>query len=326
MQNRQPPLLTTLAVCALAGGAALAANGAGAADHLDAPGVAADGRTDINDLYAFQSPQDPDNTVLIMTVNPLSGIVSGDSFHPEAEYTFHIDQDGDATADREVTVKFSDVSRTGQRYVVKLDGPAVANGRTGSTTPLRRIGGSVTAGTFEDPFFFDLNGFRDGLNFTGADAFAGADVSAIAIELPSSWVGGNVGIWATTSVDGRQIDRMGRPAINTVLIPSDRKDEFNASQPSNDRAAFGDDVRAAITGLSGGDAAFAAAVTDVLLPDVLTFDTQSSAGFLNGRQLADDVIDAELGLLTKGAVTGDGVNANDVPFLDQFPYLAPANG
>ncbi len=326
MQNRKPPLLTTLAVCALAGGAALAADSAGAADHLDAPGVAADGRTDINDLYAFQSPEDPDKTVVIMTVNPLSGIVSGDSFHPEAEYTFNIDQDGDATADRRITVKFSDVSPTGQRYAVKLDGPAVANGRTGSTTPLRRIGGSVTAGSFEDPFFFDLNGFRNGLNFTGADAFAGADVSAIVIELPSAWVGGNVGIWATTSIDGRQIDRMGRPAINTVLIPSDRKDEFNSSQPSNDRAAFGDDVRAAITGLSGGDAAFATAVTDVLLPDVLTFDTQSSAGFLNGRQLADDVIDAELGLLTKGAVTGDGVNANDVPFLDRFPYLAPANG
>ena len=41
-----------------------------------------------------------------------------------------------------------------------------------------------------------------------------------------------------------------------------------------------------------GDEPFA-----VLLPDVLTFDQSSTDGFLNGRQLADDVIDAELGLL-----------------------------
>ena len=41
-----------------------------AADHLEAPLVQADGRTDINDLYAFQSPEDPSKTVLVMTVNP----------------------------------------------------------------------------------------------------------------------------------------------------------------------------------------------------------------------------------------------------------------
>jgi hypothetical protein len=116
---------------------------------------------------------------------------------------------------------------------------------------------------------------------------------------------------------------MGRPAINTVLIPSNRKDEFNQTAPEQDSASFGDDVRTAITGLSS--AANASALTDILLPDVLTFDTSNSAGFLNGRQLADDVIDAELGLLTEGALTGDGVDMNDVPFLSAFPYLAPAH-
>jgi hypothetical protein len=58
---------------------------------------------------------------------------------------------------------------------------------------------------------------------------------------------------------------------------------------------------------------------------VLTFDTSNASGFLNGRQLANDVIDAELNLLTKGAVTGDGVNGNNVSFLGAFPYLAPPN-
>ena len=42
------------------------------ADHLDAPLVQADGRIDINDVYVFESPSDPNNTVLVMTVNPLA--------------------------------------------------------------------------------------------------------------------------------------------------------------------------------------------------------------------------------------------------------------
>ena len=35
----------------------------GAADHLDAPLVMTDGRQDINDVYAFQSPATATNTV-----------------------------------------------------------------------------------------------------------------------------------------------------------------------------------------------------------------------------------------------------------------------
>lgn len=316
-------LFMALGVAALAGGALLAPGLVGAADHLDAPGVAADGRTDINDLYAFQSPVNPDNTVLVMTVNPFAGMVSGTSFRPGADYTFNIDQDGDAVADVTASVKFTGVTNNGQKFKLTTEGPPLARGVVGEASPVSG-GGWITAGRFDDPFFFDLAGFRDGLNFTGDDSFAGANVSAIVLEVPTSWVGGNVGIWATTRVDGVQIDRMGRPAINTVLIPTGRKDEFNAADPVDDPVRFGDDVRSTIEALSG-DAAFAETLTKILLPDVLTFDTTSSAGFLNGRQLADDVIDAELDLLTKGGISGDGVDANDVPFRTAFPYLAPAH-
>ena len=43
-----------------------------AADHLDAPGLTPPGgsvQTDVTDLYAFQSPTNPDNTVLVLNVN-----------------------------------------------------------------------------------------------------------------------------------------------------------------------------------------------------------------------------------------------------------------
>ena len=51
-------------------------------------------------------------------------------------------------------------------------------------------------------------------------------------------------------------------------------------------------------------------------------------GFPNGRRLSDDVVDIELKVL-EGALTGaktdvftDKVDANDVPFLNTFPYVA----
>jgi hypothetical protein len=58
------------------------------------------------------------------------------------------------------------------------------------------------------------------------------------------------------------------------------------------------------------------------------------AGFPNGRRLADDVTDIELRALAGGTPLtpdfnkapnnqlGDGVNANDTPFLAHFPYVA----
>lgn len=295
-----------------------------AADHLDAPILIGNGQVDINDLYAFQSPTNPNNTVMIMTVNPFAGTMSPREFGTGVDYTFNIDNTGDAVADVRYTASFSPVVGGSQAYTLTKDTLPYAVGTTGDTTATSTSGAIVQASVYDDPFFFDLAGFQNGLMFTGDDFFAGADVSAIVLEVPSSELGTNIGIWATTSDSGGQIDRMGRPAINTVLIPSARKQEFNEAAPANDLAAFGSDVEAAITGLS--DAANASALTPILLPDVLTIDTSNASGFLNGRQLADDVIDAELTLLTASSTPiGDGVDANDQPFLNVFPYLAPAN-
>ena len=66
------------------------------------------------------------------------------------------------------------------------------------------------------------------------------------------------------------------------------------------------------------------ALADALLPDILTFDTSAAAGFLNGRQLADDVIDAELQLITGNSAASDNV-ANDSTFRSAFPYVGVAN-
>lgn len=301
-----------------------------AADHLDAPWVQADPSTDINDLYAFQSPADPNNTVLIMTVSPSAGPSS--EFNPQAEYRFNIDNNGDAEADLVFQFTFLDARgvRNFQpfrfsRYTGSTPVIQITRGERGRTHSDATFAGGVTAAArlFDDPFFFDLDGFNNSFMFTGDDFFEGLNVLGIVLELPSSDLGGpNISVWATTSVNGEVIDRMGRPAINTVLIPSASKNFFNLAPETRQSAQFSAEMQASIEALNGGDSGTAATLTTILLPDVLTFDTSSSAGFLNGRQLDDDVIDAELNLLTNGAVTTDGVDANDVPFNAVFPYLA----
>ena len=300
-----------------------------AADHLDAPAVMDDGRLDINDLYVFVSPERSNRTVMIMTVNPVAGVMSPRTFQPAGRYRFEIDNNGDANPNVVLQIQFGPVKRNRtQRFIVTRNGKMIGKGETGRTSRLRsRGGGLVHCGLFDDPFFFDLNGFNDGFNFTGDDFFAGLNVSAIVIEIPSNRLtrkrNANIGVVARTFRKREVVDRIGRPAINTVLIPSDLKDEFNVTRPVNDLRVFGDTVQASIEALNGGDSTTAAALTEILLPDVLTFDTTNDAGFLNGRQLADDVIDAELDLLTNGAVTTDGVDMNDLPFPGAFPYLAP---
>src|SRR5712691_12333888 len=76
--NRRMLLVAAFAVAA--GALALTAfliqnagpSAARAADHLDAPGLMPPGgsvQSDITDLYAFQSPSNPADTVLVLNVN-----------------------------------------------------------------------------------------------------------------------------------------------------------------------------------------------------------------------------------------------------------------
>jgi hypothetical protein len=262
---------------------------------------------------------------MIMNVNPGAGALSPTTFNQSARYEFHIAYNGQAVTTVFYQLRFGAPDGGGVQTVtlrkVIPGGPTtiLATGMTGTDIPVTG-GGMLRADLFDDPFFFDLNAFLGSYPFceapggdpgsSGDDFFEGLNVSSIVLELPSSAFATNdIGVWARTVLANQQVDRMGRPAINTVFIPSDTKELFNESLPQKDKRQFSEFF---------GD--FAA----VLLPDILTVDTTSSAGFLNGRQLADDVIDIELTLL--GVPPGsDCVDANDLPFPGAFPYLAPAH-
>lgn len=348
---RNIALLLLVAAAMIVG---VSASAIGAADHLDAPLVQQDGRTDINDAYAFINGE---NTVMVMTVNPLAGVLNGTTLRPYAQYEFVIDNDGDYQEDIVYRVQAGSPNGNGQQpiFLYDLDSatPRQANGVSESVIPTWG-NGSLYVGLRDDPFFFDLVAFQDQVLGAGGsrtfcdgnenDFFAGANVTAIVLELPSSYLTADsdtINIWTRTADRTGMIDRMGKPALNTVLIPSGSKDAYNATVPANDVAAWSDQFEANLLALSGLDgsgytAAEAEFVASLLLPDVLTLDTTSTAGFttapLNGRQLAEDVIDFELFVVTGGlgangspVLTSDCVDSNDVPFLATFPYLAPAH-
>jgi hypothetical protein len=346
--------LSLIVIALVAGSAAFPA---GAADHLDAPAVKTDGSIDINDVYIFHpgpaGSQDLDRTTLVMTVNPGAGAISGTDFNPKARYKFLIDQNGDAKPDIILRTQFGQPGSNGQqrlvvRWIEGDDEETIAQGWTEEVIEDDDV--RVFAGLRDDPFFFDLANFNNGATFCGVEGglpvsnfFAGLDVSALVIEVPTAWFKADeVGVWGQTKKPGGVVDRMGRPAINTVFIPSNpfepdeasQEDAFNFNKPHLDQKKFRGEVVDTLTLLyslndSAGDdpsddAATVEALADILLPDLLTVNLTQETAFLNGRGLPDDVIDAELGLITEGLISTDCI-ANDSIFLEAFPYLGEPN-
>jgi hypothetical protein len=345
----------------------------GAADHLDSPNARANGALDITDIYAF----DGDNsakTVLVVDVNPLAGMVSGTEFATDAEYRFNVDSNGDFVADDVYTVTFGpNASGPKQSLSLARNGTTILTGKTGNAN--NGGGAKVYAGIRDDPFFFDLAGFlrwREGVdphdgnytydgstNLDLGDFFKGTNVSTIVLEIPDSWLGSSANFWATTVKDGAIVDRMGKPALNTVFMNpfggTTQKDPYNQTAPSADVATWGGQFRAVEqvfypgdggatcgTATPSPDCGLPAAIAGLLLPDVLRLDianlgkstgtgfTGGPGGILNGRTLAEDVIDLELLVVTGGlaghpVLSTDNVGANDTAFPGSFPYLAPAH-
>jgi hypothetical protein len=242
-----------------------------------------------------------------------------------------------------------------------VNGLVIGSGWTsGSGVGTAKGNAKVFAGLRSDPFFFDLTGFvgtvfnvgddnLDVLDGDHNDFFAGLNTNAVVIEVSDDSLGGDIGVWGATSyfADGtwKRGDQMGRPAINTVfnnglVDPSSgqTKNRFNRTAPADQRTAydglFRNNIVATLTninavlGTTGAPfncsdyaAGPAGDIADLLLPDVLTYDTSTvAAGPLNGRALADDVIDIELGLTTNGCVGTDAVDAH-TDYLSSFPYL-----
>jgi hypothetical protein len=242
---------------------------------------------------------------------------------------------------------------------------------------------------------------QDTVNYN-ADNVSGYNVNVIAIQVPITMLtstgqlepptspAATIGAWGTTSrpavtirhapnpiqYEGsfQQVQRMGNPLINELIIGTGYKDFWSMSQPVNDSqfAQFDLDPKFIRILNAAYEALYGAGVfpipapprTDLLplvtyappiaasgtpagpVADLLRLNTGvpptpaasrnrlgllggDGAGFPNGRRVSDDVTDIALRVLqgfladstTYNLLLGDGVNVNDVPLQETFPYV-----
>jgi hypothetical protein len=314
-----------------------------------------DQRLDLCDLYAFQSPADGTRTVIILNANP-----SITEFHPDAIYRLNIDNDGDCLTDIAFSYVFSpktDGRQSASVFVAKgaeSRSPEPVGVRIvsdaevsfGQTPNVVRAGScAFFAGVRSDAFFFDFDGIKNlfdtsgGRNFTaphlggkspwtGVDSNVEANVLSTVIELPTADLGGRpaIRIWGRCSLrrDGRllHVDRAGHPSVSSFFNTDDTKEEYNASEPVNDRTRWLEQFIHLMghTGNYTREEAIAAIDADAILPDMLSFDPTKPARYPNGRVFSDDVINHRLSFLSKGDIPPDGLSPH-TDTLGVFPYI-----
>jgi hypothetical protein len=326
--------------------------------HFDSAADRADGRINPCDLYAF--PAAPDTTALVLTVNPDSGRSSPTTFRPNALYEFVLASHGGTSEDIAFRITFTEPDDNGQQRVqiFRANGPAarhgtggkpLGEGRTGEVFPLVDNGLAWT-GLAADPFNGDgiaIGTFLQGLTegrytpevFTAApsNAFAGRDVTAIALQIPDGAVGGvRIALWARISLYGhrpqRQVNRIGQAMLRPLFFnPPDSEaelDALNAGAPAVDRDRHGERVRniagtaGRLAGLSDPDG-HAERVAAAFLPDVLTYRPGQPAAFHpgggNGRALGDNAFDTAVAVLA-GSTLGNACAPRQA--TPAFPYLS----
>ncbi|GJM18496.1 MAG: hypothetical protein DHS20C14_07090 [Phycisphaeraceae bacterium] len=250
-------------------------------------------------------------------------------------------------------------------------------------------------GTFDllNVRILDNNGsLADGLgqDGNGVDGFKGFNVLTFAVQIPltdlpqlpynDAFFGAQMGIGVYASVsrprftviqndgstdtsgDSMQVNRLGNPLFNEVLVALADKDFYNVTDPEDDAQFSSYAENPEIAGLINfvyGTGFATSGRTDlaaVFIPDVLRVATTTgpvplagdpgfsrfgfaggdttggvSSGWPNGRRLGDDVIDIALTAVASGptydplTVVGDNVPENDAKYNRVFPYAATPN-
>jgi hypothetical protein len=303
-----------------------------------------DALLDFTDLYAFPKPGDAGKSILIMNVHPSFGVnppgpTTDVPFATEAVYELRIDTNGDAVADIAYRVRFASGKGGVQTATLRRiegaqaagmgdDGQVIVEGApvsTGLDTRVTVAGDyRFFAGWRSDPFFFDVQGALNNLQFTGDDYFADKDVCSIVLEVPNSALGPKkMGLWVRT-LDGAtgkwvQADR-GARSNQTPFLAGEQNAAYLAAEPADD-ARFIPVFAHALEHAGGYTPAEATRVAGTLLPDVLPYDPSKPASYpSNGRALTDDVVDFFLPLLSNGKVTQDKVGPHK-DLLASFPYV-----
>jgi hypothetical protein len=188
----------------------------GAADHLDPPArtdpavdSTPDRPADIADIYAWHTAS---SVIVAVTFAGPQATTAPATYDRDVLYTVNISNASPRTTpDFPIRVRFGrDTAGSGDQFGVQVTGlPGVTGAITGPVeTNLAKDGVTVRAGLFDDPFFFDLQGFRETLS-TGTlrfnnqrNFFAGQNLTGVVIEIPRSRIENGsspIDIWTDTA-------------------------------------------------------------------------------------------------------------------------------
>jgi hypothetical protein len=182
-------------------------DGVRAADHNEAPGTMADNAADIADHYAWHT--DEGKLVEVMTFAGLAEAGAAPTFDLGVLYGIHIDNNADNVADIDIWCRFG-VNGAMDEYGIQCLNIPGSNGPVEGPVETNIDGGGgimVYAGSREDPFFFDLDGFNatkmnETIMFNSMnDTFAGLNVTAIVVEMDATMAAGGgttLQSWVTT--------------------------------------------------------------------------------------------------------------------------------
>jgi hypothetical protein len=309
-----------------------------------------DARVDFTDLFAFPKPGDANKSIIIINTHPSHGLnpkkpfnqqepTTNEPYAPKGLYELRVDTNGDMVAEIAYRVHFNynengmmtaTVRRAEGAEVAKKsdEGEVIFQGSPismGSEAKVSESGAyRLYVGWRSDPFFFDVDGVLNNMQFTGTDWFADKDVCSIALEVPVSELGGGVrlNLWVRTflQVDGAwvQADRGARPS-QTPFMAEAQREAYLDGEPAQDERFV--PMFAHILEQTGGYTQKGAeAAARSLLPDVLPYDPMKEAAYpANGRKPTDDGKGLFLTVFN-GRLTSDRTGPHS-DILYEFPYL-----
>lgn len=131
-----------------------------AADHIDGPSASADPSADITDVFAWMSP-DSNEVYLVLDVVRAAG--AGSRFSNQVQYVFHTTSHGGFGEPGGPEVNVICEFDAAQEVSCWVGNQAYVHGNASATTGLVSDDGRVKVftGLRNDPFFFNLTGFKE---------------------------------------------------------------------------------------------------------------------------------------------------------------------
>jgi hypothetical protein len=309
-----------------------------------------DARLDFTDLFAFPKPGDAGKSIIIINTHPSNSLnpkkpfnqqepTTNQPYAPEGLYELRVDTNGDLVADIAYRMRFSNSGNGEMKAtVIRAEGPEVARkGEEGKViyqglpvsmgleTNVTMAGSyRLFAGWRSDPFFFDVEGVLNKMQFTGTDWFSDKDVCSVALEVPLRELGrgARLNLWVRTLMQVNdtwvQADRGARPS-QTPFMADAQREAYLDGEPSQDERFV--PMFAHVLEQSGGYTPKGAeAAARSLLPDVLPYDPVKEAAYpANGRKPVDDGKGLFLTVFN-GKLTSDKTGPHK-DMLNEFPYL-----